>query len=179
MDLIIRDSVPEDLELVLAVERAAFGSEEEAELVRLVLMDPTAEPRISLLAFLDEQAVGHILFSKAELDPPVRLEASILGPLAVVPSHQKEGIGGKLIQRGLELLKEMGVDWVFVLGHESYYPRFGFSPAQKHGFQPPYPFPEEITNPWMALSLTPASGADFQGKVIPARSFDDPKYWGE
>ena len=178
-NLVIRESLPADLEDVLAVEREAFGSEEEADLVRDLLNDPTAEPRLSLLAFVDDQPVGHILFTQALFDPPAPLKGSILGPLAVIPSRQKEGIGGKLIEKGLDILKRQGVDWVFVLGHESYYPRHGFSPAQKQGFEPPYLFPVEFTNAWMAQALTLNPIDTYQGKVIPAQAFDDPKYWGQ
>jgi len=176
--MVIRESKSEDLESLLEVERKAFGSEEEAELVRDLLDDSSAEPRLSLLAILDDSPIGHIIFSRARCDPAVDIDGSILGPLAVVPAHQKTGIGGQLIGRGLEILKEKGVDWVFVLGHESYYPRFGFRPAQKQGFQPPFPFPAEFTNDWMALTLTPANMMTYEGTVIPADTFNHHRYWG-
>jgi len=177
--LIIRKSTSADLEELLEVERKAFDSEEEANLVRELLEDPTAEPRLSLLAIQEGLPVGHIIFTKAVFDPGISVQGRILGPLAVIPSHQKEGIGGKLIETGLNILKSEGVDWVFVLGHTSYYPKFGFTPAQKQGFKPPYPFPEEITNPWMALALTPARVSTYEGKVIPADAFNDLRYWRE
>lgn len=177
--LSIRESKQTDLEDVLSVERRAFNSEEEADLVRELLEDPSAEPRLSLLAFMDEKPAGHIIFTKAVFDPAVDVTGTILGPLAVVPEYQKIGIGGQLIGRGLEILKEKGMDWVFVLGHESYYPRFGFRPAQKQGFQPPFPFPTEYTNAWMAMPLTPTCTITYKGTVIPADTFNHPKYWGK
>lgn len=177
-ELKIRESLPGDLGEVLNVQRSAFGSEEEAELVRNLLEDPSAEPILSLLALLENQPVGHIIFSRAVLDPPAVGERRILGPLAVIPSYQKKGIGGRLVERGLEILKEQGVDWVFVLGHETYYPRFGFSPAQKQGFQPPFPFPGEITNAWMAMSLTSTEPSTYWGVVIPSDTFNQHRYWG-
>lgn len=178
-NLIIRKSNSADLEGLLAVERAAFGSEEEAELVRSLLDDSTAEPTLSLLALSEGQPVGHIIFTGAVLDPPLSVQGMILGPLAVIPSHQKEGIGGSLIQEGLEILRNRGVGWVFVLGHESYYPRFGFTPALKLGFEPPYPIPGEFTNAWMAMALTPNPIATYKGMVIPCDTFNHPRYWGE
>jgi putative acetyltransferase len=178
-ELLIRKTMEEDLEEILNVLRSAFESEEEAELVQLLLSDPTAEPRVSLLAFLGEQAVGHILFTNLVFDPSIGLAGSLLAPLAVDPAFQKKGIGGKLIQKGIRILAERGVDWVFVLGHESYYPRQGFRPAIEQGFEPPYPIPAEFSNAWMAQALTPTCISNYQGMVIPAKSFDDPKYWGE
>lgn len=178
-NLIIRESNSADLEELLAVERAAFGSEEEAELVRNLLEDPTAEPTLSLLALSEDQPVGHIIFTGVVLDPPLSVQGVILGPLAVIPSFQKVGVGGNLIKEGLKILRSRGVDWVFVLGHESYYPRFGFRPALEQGFEPPYPIPEEFTNAWMALALTPTCITTYKGMVIPCDTFSHPRYWGE
>jgi putative acetyltransferase len=175
----IRETYREDLDSILAVERAAFGSDEEANLVRDLLDDPSAEPILSLLAIDVDEPVGHIIFSRANFDPPIAVQVRILGPLAVIPSRQRSGIGSMLIERGIAMLIDQGVDWVFVLGHESYYPRFGFKPAQIQGFQPPYPFPEEYTNAWMARALTPTCLTSYRGTVIPADSFNDPSYWGE
>jgi putative acetyltransferase len=56
-----------------------------------------------------------------------------LAPMAVLPDRQRQGIGSRLIQRGLELLRDRGCPFVVVVGHPEYYPRFGFEPASKHG----------------------------------------------
>jgi len=178
-NLDIRESLPEELAAVLAVEQAAFGSDEEVRLVKDLLKDPSAEPVLSLLALFDTQAVGHILFTKAVLDPPIALKAYILAPLAVIPAFQKQEIGGLLIKQGLQILAGWGVDWVFVLGHESYYPRHGFSPALKLGFEPPYPIPNQFAGAWMAQALTPTSVGSYRGKVIPVQTLNQVRYWGE
>ena len=102
--LIIRESLPEELVAVLEVEQAAFGSNDEADLVKNLLKDPSAEPILSLLAFIDSQAVGHILFTKLVLDPPIAIKAYILAPLAVTPAFQKQGVGSSLIKQGLQIL---------------------------------------------------------------------------
>jgi len=179
LNLSIRESTHADLKVLLEVERRAFDSEEEAALVRDLLVDPSAEPRLSLLAYVDGKPAGHIIFSKAVFDPVVDIVGSILGPLAVVPAYQKMGVGAQLIDRGLEILKVRGVDLVFVLGHESYYPRFGFTPAIEQGFEPPYPIPAKFANAWMAQSLVPSTTAAYKGMVIPADTFKHPQYWGE
>ena len=136
-ELIIRKSTSADLNNVLSVERDAFGSEEEADLVLNLLNDPTAEPRLSLLALHKHKAVGHILFTRGYLNPDVDLKVSILAPLAVIPDCQNQGVGGSLIREGLAILEKNGVDLVFVLGHPSYYPQHGFKPAVPEGFEPP------------------------------------------
>ena len=119
----IREALNSDRDNVLFIERAAFGEGVEAELVVNLLNDPTAKPLLSLLAFKNEQPVGHILFTAAHLTTDPNLAIAILAPLAVVPNAQKQGIGGKLIEEGLMLLSQAGVDLVFVLGHPEYYPR--------------------------------------------------------
>ncbi len=179
MDLIIHESNSADLESLLAVERAAFGSEEEAELVRNLLNDPSAEPRLSLLALQKQQAVGHILFTRGYLNPEIDLKVSILAPLAVIPEYQKQGVGGSLIREGLATLEEDGVDLVFVLGHPSYYPLHGFKPAVSAGFEPPYYIPPEFTDAWMVQALKPTSRGSYKGQVKCAETLDRPEYWGE
>jgi len=177
--LIITESSLDDLAEVMAVERAAFDSEEEAKLVKDLLHDPSAQPILSLLARVDDQPVGHIIFTCAYFDPPIDVIGAILGPLAVIPTRQKEGIGGRLIQTGLDILRSRGVNWVFVLGHASYYPKFGFTPAQKQGFDPAFPIPKKYANAWMAMALTPTPIAAYQCRIIPADTFNDRRYWGE
>ena len=168
-----------DLERVLAVERAAFGADAEADLVRALLADPSAQPSLSLLALRGERALGHILFSRAGFEPQVPRSAALLAPLAVVPSAQRQGIGGRLIRAGLGSLAKAGVDLVFVLGHPEYYPRHGFRPAGALGFAAPYPIPPEHADAWMVQELRPGVIGNCQGKLICARALDRPEYWRE
>ncbi|WP_210407319.1 GNAT family N-acetyltransferase [Hydrocoleum sp. CS-953] len=177
--MIIRKALDSDLDNILSVERAAFGSEEGPEIVQKLLGDDSAQPIVSLVAFQEDRAVGHIFFSRATLEPNVPLSLSILGPLAVIPDAQKQGIGGKLIQNGLDILSKSGVDLVFVLGHPTYYPRFGFKPAGNLRFEPSYPIPEQNADAWMVQELRPGIIGNFRGKVICADSLNEPKYWRE
>jgi len=141
------------------VERAAFGGEEESELVRQLMDDPSAAPVLSLIAHIDEKAVGHILFTRAEIkDGSSSITASILAPLAVIPESQKQGIGGKLIETGLEILRKQGTDLLLVLGFPEYYTRHGFEPAMPHKLIAPYPIPEKLSDAWMVQALRPDSG---------------------
>ena len=164
----------------MSVERAAIGGDEEAELVRALLKDPTAKPLLSLLACEDERPVGHVLFTAAALEKPgVPLKAVILAPLAVVPDAQKRGIGGKLVARGLQLLREAGVDLVFVLGHPEYYPRHGFRPASRHGYYAPHPIPARNDDAWMVQALRPDLPGSAGGRVVCADAMNKPEYWRE
>ncbi|BAU64307.1 GCN5-related N-acetyltransferase [Stanieria sp. NIES-3757] len=132
----IREASDSDLNTVLLVERSAFGRDDEAELVKNLVADPSAKPILSLLAFKDDRPVGHILFTTAHLiNSSSQASIAILAPLAVVSDAQKQGIGGKLIERGLQLLAQSEVDLAFVLGYPEYYRRHGFKLALPLGLE--------------------------------------------
>ena len=166
-----------DLGDVLFVERSAFGGEEEAELVRDLLDDPSAVPALSLLAREAEKPVGHILFTGARLVGRDDIPVAILAPLAVTPDAQRAGVGGRLIEDGIARLESAGVSLVFVLGHPDYYPRHGFVPALPLGLAAPYPItPEEA---WMVRALQPELLGRVQGTVKCADAMDKPELWRE
>lgn len=175
--MIIRESNDPDYNTILEVNRAAFKSDVEPRLVSNLLADPSAKPLLSLVASIDEEIIGHILFTKCSLIPDKAISLYILAPVSVIPRHQGIGIGGALINRGLEILANQGVDLVFVLGHPSYYPRFGFKPAIPLGFTAPYPIAEEHLDAWMVKILSPQVVGDIEGKVICANTLNEPEYW--
>ncbi len=179
----IRESTATDLMDVLHVEKEAFGNEKGSEIADLVmglLSDPSAMPRLSLLAVDQKRAIGHILFTTARIsgskDHP---SAVILAPLAVIPEAQSQGVGGRLIKEGLRLLSESGVQLVFVLGHPEYYPRHGFRPAGVLGLEAPYPIPAKHANAWMVQELRPGIIGRLRGKVMCADALDQPEHWRE
>ncbi len=175
--MFIREALNLDLDSVLSIERAAFGSEEEANLVRDLIEDPSANPFVSLIAFQVDRAIGHILFTKAYLKPAAPLSISILAPLAVVPDSQKQGVGSQLIEYGWRVLSKSAVDLVFVLGYPEYYSRFGFKPVGNLGFDAPYPIALKNADAWMVKELTPGVIGAFSGQVICADKLNKPEYW--
>ena len=178
----IRESRGQDLTGLLAVEERAFGETEGpviVELVKGLLNDPTANPLLSLIALHDQKIVGHILFSKAEVTGFAEERSTILAPLAVEPSFQKQGVGGSLIIKGLKLLADAGVKLVFVLGHPEYYPRFGFKPAGRYGLDAPYPIPAEVEEAWMVQELSPGHLGKVKGIVKCAETLNRPEHWRE
>jgi len=176
----IRETTPSDLADILQVERAAFGQDEEANLVKALLSDVSAKPTYSLLAFENDQPVGHILFTAGGLQTTEKnLSISLLAPLAVIPDFQKQGIGGMLIQSGLKHLRKMGVELVFVLGHPTYYPRYGFTPAGVQGLEAPFLISEENENAWMVQELKPGVLANVSGKVRCADKMNKSEFWVE
>jgi putative acetyltransferase len=149
-----------ELAQIRKINEAAFGGVYEADLVDQLRRDGHA--LISLVAQLDSSVAGHILFSRMWIRTTAALVPAVaLAPVAVLPGHQRKGIGGLLIRRGLELLLERGERIVIVLGHPDYYPKFGFSAEQARLLESP--FPREA---FMALELVPGALDGIEGPVV-------------
>jgi len=178
--LIIKIAADSDLNDVLRIENEAFGHSKESKLVNDLLNDDSAKPRLSLLAIDDVEAVGHILFTRVRISGNEdALSAMILAPLAILPSAQGKGVGGKLIKEGLRQLSESKIDLVFVLGHPGYYPRFDFRPAGVRGFDAPYPIPAKDAAAWMVQELRPGIIGSFSGRIICADTLNKLEHWRE
>ncbi|MBS3750563.1 MAG: N-acetyltransferase [Anaerolineales bacterium] len=183
MQVHIRRSNDTDLQAICNTVSAAFdeSEHEEKEIANLVLdllADPTTKPFLSLVAFAEETIVGYILFTKVHImNSGQDVSASILAPLAVKPVYQNMGIGSLLVNEGIKQLKDMGFELVFVLGHPTYYPKFGFIPAGKEGFEAPYSISQEHADAWMVKELKPGTIENTSGKVKCADTLNEPKYW--
>ncbi len=130
----VRFETPRDIPRVHDINEEAFGQPMEADLVdRLRISCPDA---LSLVADDDGIIVGHIMFSPVVInDGERKIQGMGLAPMAVQPSRQRQGIGSRLVEKGLEILRERGCSYVIVLGHPEYYPKFGFEPASRYGIE--------------------------------------------
>jgi putative acetyltransferase len=139
----IRAENPEDFEAVRTVNIAAFGQENEANLVDRLRGVPST---FSFVAFQGDQIVGHIFFSPVSVEGECPKDLLILGlaPLSVLPKYQRQGIGSTLVQHSLNECAQSGCSAVVVLGHPEYYPRFGFVSAKKKGLRCEYSVPDEV-----------------------------------
>lgn len=156
----IRDEQPGDEVGIRAVNDQAFGRPNEGLLVDYLREDGLVV--LSLVAELGGELVGHILFSALSIETGGELvRAATLGPLAVVPGHQNQGIGASLTRHGLERCREFGIEAVVLLGHPTYYPRFGFSADLASHLESLYKGPA-----FMALELVPGALDIPTGKVI-------------
>jgi putative acetyltransferase len=143
--VLIRREVPSDADAVDVVHRAAFapGTEPGAEpvevgLVRALRADPGWIPALALVAESAGGAIaGHVTCTAGTLGgTPCAVG---LGPIGVLPEHQRAGAGGALMHAVLAAADALGYAAVVLLGHVDYYPRFGFVPARTLAITPPDP----------------------------------------
>ena len=131
--ILIRAERTEDLPGVRRVHEAAFPTAAEADLVTRLRL--SCKDAASLVAESEGQIVGHIFFSPVTFDPPLDIVAFGLAPMAVLPGHEKHGVGRRLVQNGLAECHARGACMVVVLGDAGYYGRFGFERASRHGLR--------------------------------------------
>lgn len=168
----IRQETKDDFKEVFNVNHIAFGQVNEAKLVDALRNNQTAfVPELSIVATDKNKIVGHILFTKINIkDDKGNLNESLaLAPMAVRPELQKSGIGGQLIRKGFEVAKELGFKSVIVLGHEHYYPKFGFQPADKWKIKAPFDVPSNV---FMAIELATDGLKNISGTVVYPKEFE-------
>ena len=152
LQFVIREEAAGDADAIEALTRAAFRDHPfSSQTEHLILRGLRAEAalKLSLVAVAGDAVLGHLALS------PVRIDARAtdwwgLGPLAVLPSHQRRGIGAALVRSALRRMREAGLGGCVVLGDPDYYRRFGFAP--RPGLIYPGPPPAHF----MALALSAA-----------------------
>jgi len=163
MNITVRPEQQADIDDIYELNKLAFGQDNEARLVGLLRSAPGYVPGLSLVASAENALVGHILFSKIfVVSGDARHETLALAPMSVHPRYQKQGVGARLITQGLESARDMGFGSVVVLGHEHYYPKFGFVPASRWGIRAPIDVPDDV---FMAIELLPGSLKNISGIV--------------
>ena len=153
--MILRREGPNDHAAIFAVHTAAFarpdrGDVPEAKLVSALRDDGDVVPALSLIALIDKEVVGHVMCSRASIDgcPLVGL-----GPLGVLPTYQRRGVGNALMHGVLAAADALEEPAVVLLGDPGYYRRFGFQLAQPLGILPTDPnwaehFQVRLLNAW-------------------------------
>ena len=161
--IIVRPETPDDYPAVRAALTLAFPDEDVAGLTETLRTVPGYTPELALAAIADGAVVGHILFSAIHIETPAGdVAALMLGPLGVVPDWQNRGIGTRLVWEGLDACRRLGHRIAAVIGHPSYYPRFGFVQASTRGITMKY---GELDEAKMVLELAPGALDGVHGPV--------------
>ena len=166
--MLIRLEETKDRAAVFSVNVAAFERPSEAELVDV--LREQARPVVALVAEDEGVIVGHIMFSPVSLEDHPEPKMMGLAPMAVVPDHQRKGIGSALVRAGFEQCRQLGFGAVVVLGHPDYYPRFGFLPSGRFGLCCEYEVPEEA---FLVAELQPGVLRGVSGLIRYHTAFGD------
>jgi len=171
MNIQIRPEHKNDYSSISMLNDLAFGQEAEGNLIEKLRKNRDFIKELSLVACMGNEVVGHILFTKVRIkNNEEEFHSLALAPMCVLPELQGLGIGSQIIKKALQKAVKLGYESVIVLGHDSYYPRFGFAPASK--FQITCPFEAPDSN-FMALELKKGSLDQVSGCVEYPKEFND------
>lgn len=141
MNIRIRREEPRDFPIIRelvekAFEHAEHADHDEHNLVDRLRQSPVHIPELALVAEVDGEIAGHIMFSRARAG---NREVILLAPLAVRPDLHKRGVGTALVLAAHDIARDRGFTWVLVVGHAGYYPRLGYRRAEEFGLSIPLP----------------------------------------
>ena len=163
--MLIRQEGRTDYRKIRELNDGAFGSTEESQLIDK--LRTAGLVLLSLVAEEERDVIGHILFSRIQIEGTDGLLPVVaLAPMCVSSVHQKKGVGGALIQQGLRMLRQRGENAVFVVGHKLYYPKFGFSASLAGQFECEY-----SGESFLALELQPGWMDGKAGTVVYPEAF--------
>ena len=168
--MIIRQEKAGDSETIYFVIKKAFESAEHADgnepdLVNELRKSEAYIPELSLVAEINGEVIGHIMFTRATVGGYAVLA---LAPLSVLPEYQRKGIGTALIKEEHRVSEKLGYGYSIVLGSELYYPQSGYLPADTYGIKPAFDVPREN---FMAYKLNDNASNIF-GVMKYAKEFD-------
>jgi putative acetyltransferase len=142
----IQEELPDDIPAIRELNQRAFGQDQEANIVDALRSNGGC--LLSLVAIVNDRLVGHIMYSPLSVGSEIT--GAALGPMAVLPEYQRQGIGSQLVEAGNQKLNDAGCPFIIVVGHPEYYPKFGFTPANAHGITCEWEVPD---NAFMLLVL--------------------------
>jgi putative acetyltransferase len=126
--IIIRDEIDADVDAITEVTVAAFKTLEISNHTEQFIVEALRANNaltVSLIAEADGHVVGHVAFSPVTISDGTQNWYG-LGPVSVLPEHQRKGIGKSLILEGISRLKGLNAKGCCLVGHPDYYRKLGF-----------------------------------------------------
>lgn len=169
MNINIRQEEPSDQPAVFKLIEAAFREEPMSDhteqfLVERLRRSSAFIPELSLVAVEGSKIVGHILLTRINItNGAEEFDSLALAPVSVLPGYQRQGIGSRLIEKAHEIAAGLSYKSVILIGHENYYPRFGYRPASQFGIQLSFGAPDANC---MAIELVENGLAGVRGTVV-------------
>lgn len=172
-EILLRGERDADYDAIFEINKMAFDREDEAKLVNALRKTRNYVRGFSIVAILDEKVVGHAIFTHAAImNQGRKFNCLALGPMAVLPELQRQGIGKKLVEEGILRAKENNFKAIIVLGHSEYYPKFGFVKASSKKIKTRFTALDEN---FMVLELNPNALKGISGIAEYAKEFSNLK----
>ena len=175
MTIHIRQETPADYAGVSALIQAAYRQVSYSDKKEQLLVDRLRKssafiPQLSLVAQTDtDELVGHILLTKLHIQHHhQRFPGLALAPLSITPAYQSQGIGSQLMWESHAIAKALGYAYSVVLGHATYYPKFGYELLSKYAIELPIRVADENS---MIRALAENGLAGVKGRVVYATEF--------
>jgi putative acetyltransferase len=160
--VIVRAETPDDHETIRRIVDEAFGDTITSAIVDAIRVSDRFVPELSFVAVSEGQSLGHVISSYVDVVPGSRRVLQV-GPLAVVPSHQRRGIGTALMRQTIRIADERGEPLLLIEGNPAYYGRFGFVRADEHGIEMP---PESHGPQFFMLRPLRAYDSTLRGRAV-------------
>ena len=160
--MIVRAETPDDHDTIRRIVDEAFGDTITSAIVDGIRASDRFIPELSLVAVYEGQPLGHVISSYVDVVPGSRRVLQV-GPLAVVPSHQRCGIGTALMRETIRIAEERGEPLLLIEGNPAYYGRFGFTRADEQGIEMP---PESHGPQYFMIRPLRAYDSSLRGRVV-------------
>lgn len=159
MTPILREARKGDFAAAGELLSASFGGGAEAQVVKDLRKH--GDMLVEYVAEDGKGLAGYIAFFKIAMDPPANMPVAGLGPLAVREDKQGKGLGGKLIEMGLQRMQRDGTGFVAVLGDPGVYAPFGFAPEPAEGLECRFAGPHLMGLPFSPRMARPVGEARY------------------
>jgi putative acetyltransferase len=160
--VIIRAETEADHDAIRRIVDEAFGDTITGDIVDAIRLTDRFVPELSLVALSQGQSLGHVISSYVDVEPDARRVLQV-GPLAVVPSHQRRGIGSALMEETIRVAEQRGEPLLLIEGDPKYYERFGFTRADVVGIEPP---PEAHGPQYFMIRPLARYDPEFRGRAV-------------